>query len=233
MSITIALKQDGEKKEVEIPTEWKDMTLNYWCGMTSIIKSHFDKATLRKNAINEKQEEIDHTKEYLQFAENQLEDFQNIQLNRDLFAYMTGLDKDSMNLIDIESVNKVISVLDSLVEEYKPKGINSFECKGETYFFPSEFLKQNTYGDYIEATQLDMYIETMKHGKFDVLPEQMAILCRKLGEEYDDEKIEEKTKMFRDLKMDIVWEFGFFLTQQNIKLAKLSSTFLEKNHQAK
>lgn len=233
MSITIALKQDGEEKEVVIPTEWKDMTLDYWCGMTSIIKSHFDRATLIKNSNNDKKEYEDHTKHYLDFSDGQLEDFQNIQLNRDLFGYMTGLDKDSMNLIDIESVNKVISVLDGLVEEYKPKGLRSFKCEGETYLFPSEFLKQNTYGDYIEATQLDMYIESMKHGKFDVLPEQMAILCRKLDEEYDDDVIPKKTEMFRNLTMDTVWEFSFFLTQRNIKLAKLSSMYLEKNEQAK
>jgi hypothetical protein len=233
MSIVISLKQGDEQRDVTIPTEWKDMTLEYWCGMTTIIKSHFDRAKLRRNSENEKQEEIDHTVEYLEFVDSQLEDFQNIQMNRDLFGYMTGLDKESMKLIDIESVNKVISVLDGLVEEYKPKGIRSFECEGETYFFPSEFLRQNTYGDYIEATQLEMYIESMKHGKFDVLPEQMAILCRKLEEEYDDDVIPQKTEMFKKLTMDVVWEFGFFLTQQNIKLAKLSNMYSVKKELVK
>jgi hypothetical protein len=233
MSIVISLKQGEEQRDVTIPTEWKDMTLEYWCGMTTIIKSHFDRATLRKNARNENQEKIDHTLEYLEFADNQLDDFQNIQLNRDLFGYMTELDKESMGLIDIESVNEVISVLDCLVEEYQPKGIRSFECEGSTYYFPSEFLKQNTYGDYIESTQLDMYIESMKHGKFDVLPEQMAILCRKIDEEYDDDSIPEKTEMFKKLTMDTVWEFSFFLTQQNIKLAKLSSMYSAKKERVK
>ena len=228
MSITISLKQGEEKRDIVIPTEWKDMTLEYWCGMTTIIKSHFDKAQLRKNSQENNKDE-DHTLKYLEFAEDQLEDFQNLQLNKDLFCFMTNLDKESINLISIDSVTEVISVLDSLVEEYNPKGISSFECEGETYFFPHEFLKRNTYGDYIESTQLDMQIDTMKHGKFDVLPEQMAILCRKIGEEYDDDKIIEKTKMFRNLKMDIVWEFSFFLTQRNINLAKLSSMYLEKN----
>ena len=73
----------------------------------------------------------------------------------------------------------------------------------------------------------------MKHGKFDVLPEQMAILCRKLEEEYDDDVIPQKTEMFKKLTMDVVWEFGFFLTQQNIKLAKLSNMYSVKKELVK
>tara|TARA_R110002124_G_scaffold94849_2_gene239019 strand:- start:216 stop:905 length:690 start_codon:yes stop_codon:yes gene_type:complete len=226
MSITISLKKDNEVKEIKIPTEWKDMTLNYWCGMVSIIKSHFDREKLIKNASAEK---TDHLEDYLNFSENKFKEFQNIQLNRDLFGYMTGLDKDDMKLVSLESVTEVISVLEVLMEEYKPKGMNSFDYEKETYYFPSEFLRQNTYGDYIESTQLDMYIDSMKHGKFDVLPEQMAILCRRLDEEYDDDIIPEKTERFKNLKMDIVWEFSFFLTQQNIKLTRLLNMYSEKN----
>ena len=76
----------------------------------------------------------------------------------------------------------------------------------------------NTFGDYIESTQLDMTIESMKHGVFDVLPEQMAILCRRFGEEYDEDAIDKKTERFKKLTMDVVWEFSFFLSIQNLKL---------------
>mgnify|MGYP003624305796 CR=1 FL=1 len=224
MSITIGLKQDGEEKEVVIPTEWKDMTLKYWCGMINIIKSHFDKAKLISNTNTD---EVNHLEDYLDFSNKKLEEFQSIQLNKDLFGYMTGLDKESMSLVSLDKVNEVVSVLDVLIEEYNPKGIKSFEFENETYYFPADYLKKNTYGDYIEATQLDMYIESMKHGKFDVLPEQMAILCRKIDETYDDDIIPEKTEKFKNLSMDVIWEFGFFLTQQKAKLMKLSSMYSE------
>tara|TARA_R110000822_G_scaffold69179_1_gene168144 strand:+ start:249 stop:944 length:696 start_codon:yes stop_codon:yes gene_type:complete len=228
MSITISLKKGNEIKDIKIPTEWKDMTLSYWCGMVTIIKSHFDRANLIKSSKNENKEE-NHLESYVDFSNNKLEDFQNIQLNKELFGYMTGLDKEDMNNVSLDSVTEVISVLDVLMEDYKPKGLTSFDYDNQTYYFPSEFLKQNTYGDYIESTQLDMYIDSMKHGRFDVLPEQMAILCRRLDEKYDDDIIPEKTENFKNLKMDIVWEFSFFLTQQNTKLAKLLSMYSEKN----
>jgi hypothetical protein len=88
----------------------------------------------------------------------------------------------------------------------------------EKYFFPKESMFDNTFGDYIESTQLDMTIESMKHGAFDVLPEQMAILCRRAGEEYDEDIIDKKTERFKKLTMDIIWEFSFFLSVQNMKL---------------
>ena len=71
----------------------------------------------------------------------------------------------------------------------------------------------------------------MKHGRFDVLPEQMAILCREVGEEYDDDIIPEKTEKFRELTMDIVWEFSFFLTMQSIKLTRTFQTSLMKEEE--
>ena len=117
-------------------------------------------------------------------------------------------------------------------EEYKPVGKRSFDFEGETYYFPSEFFKKETYGDFIESTQLNMYINDMENGRFDVLPEQMAILCRRIDEKYDDDAIAEKADKFRELTMDIIWEFSFFLTQQTVRLSKLSPTYLGKKQQA-
>ena len=230
MSITISLKQAGEERDVVIPTEWTDMTLEYWCGMYMVIKKHQDLADLKND--KKKKDKKDSVDEYWwkQMAEKEdlLEKFDNVRLNKDLFAYMTGLTEESMELTDINSVNSVIGVLDGLVQEYEPKGVDSFKFEEETYYFPKEFLKKNTYGDYIEATQLEMYIEMMKHGRFDVLPEQMAILCRRADEKYDDDKIPEKAEKFKQLTMDIVWEFSFFLSNQNRRLAEISHTFSEK-----
>jgi len=134
-----------------------------------------------------------------------------------------------MKKVDMEQVTNVINALGILTEEYKPTGARSFEFEEEIYYFPSEMLRKNTYGDFIESTQLEMTIDNMKNGRYDVLPEQMAILCRRAGEEYDEDLIEEKTEKFKNLKMDAVMEFAFFLTIQNKKLLKISNLFLEKN----
>tara|TARA_R100001440_G_scaffold57671_2_gene77530 strand:+ start:152 stop:841 length:690 start_codon:yes stop_codon:yes gene_type:complete len=207
--IEIQIKKD----KYEIPTEWKDITLEYWCGLYNIIKKYTETAQ-------------DTEKEEVQ--ESKLDELTVLKMNREIFKYVTGLNDAMLNKLDLESVNTAVGTIGQMMEEYKPKGIDRFEFEGEVYFFPKEFLKRNTFGDYIEATQLDATIQMMKHGKFDVLPEQMAILCRTIDEKYDDDKIPSKTDKFKQLTMDIVWEFSFFLTMQSVKLTRTFQMFLGK-----
>ena len=202
-----------QDKNYEIPTEWKDMTLEYWYGLYAII-----------NKYNKRDEEGN-------IIEAEHSTVEVLKMNKEIFMYLTGIKERQMNNLDLDSVNVAINTFAGTLEEYKPKGIQKFELDGETYYFPKEFLKRNTFGDYIEATHLESTIKIMKHGKFDVLPEQMAILCRAAGEEYDDDIIPEKTEKFKKLTMDIVWEFSFFLTMQSVKLTKTFQMFLGKTEE--
>jgi len=226
MSITISLKSQNVERDVVIPVEWKDITVKYWGELSTIIKTHYEKAS------NLSEQEKNHERN-IDITENvKLNHAQILKMNADIFSYITGLTKEEVGLIDVSKVSEVIGCINTLTEEYKPQGINSFDLDGETYYFPSEFFKKETYGDYIESTQLEMYISDMKNGRYDILPEQMAILCRRIDEEYDDDVIAEKADKFRGLTMDVIWEFSFFLIQQSVKLMKLSPTFLEKKQQA-
>jgi len=197
----------------EIPTEWKDITLRYWCGLYEIINK-YNKKDDEGNVIEEDHSEVE-----------------LLKMNRDIFCYLTGYNSSRMGELDVDSVNNTVNTFASLLDTYEPKGIESFEFEGEKYLFPHEFLKRNTFGDYIESTHLESTIEIMKHGRFDVLPEQMAILCRKVGEEYDEEDIPDKTEKFKELTMDYVWEFSFFLTTQSVKLTRTFQMFLGKTEE--
>ena len=207
--IQIKIQEDS----YDIPTEWKDMTVEYWCGLYSII-NQYNRRDEEGNVIEEEHSQV-----------------QSLRMNRDIFMYLTGLKQVDMEKLDVESVTAAITAFSGALEEYKPQGIDRFEFEGETYFFPKEFLKRNTFGDYIESTHLESTIKIMKHGRFDVLPEQMAILCRKAGEEYDDDVIPSKTDSFKKLTMDIVWEFSFFLTMQSVKLTRTFQMFLGKTEE--
>ena len=202
-----------KEEKYEIPTEWKDITLEYWCGLYNIIKKYTETAEDGENKEN---------------VEPKVDEVKALRMNKELFKYVTGINDNILNQLDLESVNAAVGTIGQMMEEYKPKGIDRFEFDGEVYFFPKEFLKRNTFGDYIESTQLDATIQMMKHGKFDVLPEQMAILCRKIDEEYDDDIISSKSDKFKKLTMDIVWEFSFFLTMQSVKLTRTFQMFLGK-----
>lgn len=232
MSITINIKSQNVDRDVVIPVEWKDITVKYWGELSTIIKKHYTEAT--KDVENKESQKHDLLKKDLLSditKDIKLTDAQTVKMNSDIFSYITGLTKEETSWVDINQVNKVLSLVNTLTEEYKPKGLRSFEFEGSTYYFPSEYFRKSTYGDFIESTQLDMYIKDMENGRFDVLPEQMAILCRRLDEEYDDDVISQKTEKFRGLTMDIIWEFSFFLTLQTEKLVKLTPSFLGKQQQ--
>ena len=226
MSITINIKKfsEAEGLDITIPTEWKDIKLDYWAKLATIISKHQKNTELKKTSHRERYSESEDLEKIIQ----DVEFVDSIGLNRDIFCYLSGLSIDDMKKVDMDQVNKVIETIGMLTEEYKPQGIKSFDCDGETYYFPSESLKNNTYGDFIEATHLDMASENMENGRYDALAEQMAILCRKAGEDFDDDAIPEKTKKFKKLTMDIVYEFAFFLTIQSKKLLKISSMYSEK-----
>ena len=53
----------------------------------------------------------------------------------------------------------------------------------------------------------------LKEGVLSVLPRQVAILCKKEGEEekLDDALIDRRAKQFEKLDMATIWDVGFFL----------------------
>ncbi len=206
----LVIEIDG--KEKEIPSDWKEMTLEYYCGIYEI---------LQKYKRNEEQDKNDEGKDLTKFFFTQ-----EIKMYNDLFCYMTGMSKENVKKVRTEEIEAVISSLDNILEEYKPTGMTFFEFKGETYYFPMDFFREGTFGEYIESTQLEMNTEYLKNGRFDILPEQMAILCKAVDEEVDLDNIDEKAKAFRRLTMDIVWEFAFFLNRQTSSSLNAIQTFL-------
>ena len=121
-----------QDESYDIPTDWKDMTVRYWCGLYAII-NQYNKRDENGEIIEEEHSEV-----------------QLLKMNRDIFMYLTGLNQNEMEKLDVDSVNAAITAFSGTLEEYKPKGIDRFELEEEVYLFPKEFLKRNTFGDYIE-----------------------------------------------------------------------------------
>ena len=110
-----------QENKYEIPTEWKDITLEWWCGLYTIIKKH------TKMEVDEKEKNI---------KEEKLEEIEVLRMNRDIFKYLTGVNDNMLNKLDIDSVNRAVTTVSQLLQEYKPKGIEHFEFEDETYYFP-------------------------------------------------------------------------------------------------
>jgi len=200
------------KKKYSIPNEWSEMILEYYCGRFEILK---------KYQRNEEQNKEDEGKDLLKYFF-----VQETKMYRELFVYMTDIDEQTIDKVPISDIEAVMQCLDTVTQDYKPTGMTYFELDNDIYYFPMDFLRTGTFGEYIEASQLEMNTQYLKNGRFDILPEQMAILCKKVDEEVDLDNIDEKAELFKQLTMDVVWEFSFFLNKRTITSTSLIQTFL-------
>ena len=208
----LVLEINGKKKE--IPCQWNEMTIDFYCGLYQIIN---------KYKVTDEQIEDDKGKTLEKFYFTQ-----ESKRYKEIFSYMTKVPLNDVEKANMEDVMAVINSLDNIMTEYKPTGVDSFMFEGEKYYFPFEFLKTSTFGEYIEANQLELSTQYLKNGRFDILPEQMAILCKTMDEEVDLDNIDEKAKKFKNLTMDIVWEFSFFLNKRTMRSLGVITTFLGK-----
>ena len=206
----LVLEINGKKKE--IPCQWNEMTIDFYCGLYQIIN---------KYKVTDEQIEDDKGKNLEKFYFTQ-----ETKMYKEIFSYMTKVPLNDVEKANMEDVLAVINSLDNIMTEYKPTGVDSFMFEGEKYYFPFEFLKTSTFGEYIEANQLELSTQYLKNGRFDILPEQMAILCKTMDEEVDLDNIDEKAKKFKNLTMDIVWEFSFFLNKRTMRSLGVITTFL-------
>ena len=206
----LVLEINGKKKE--IPCQWNEMTIDFYCGLYQIIN---------KYKVTDEQMEDDKGKNLEKFYFTQ-----ETKMYKEIFSYMTKVPINDVEKANMEDVTAVINSLDNIMTEYKPTGVDSFMFEGEKYYFPFEFLKTSTFGEYIEANQLELSTQYLKNGRFDILPEQMAILCKTMDEEVDLDNIDEKAKKFKNLTMDIVWEFSFFLNKRTMRSLGVITTFL-------
>lgn len=197
--------------ECQIPERWDEITLKEYSKIYSIIKN---------DAFVEPHEDLQPTTDTAKKALDLERDLHNIKTNRKVFSTFTGVDEATINLVDGEQMAQTLSLMTNFlngdVEQMAVEdGVkNSFTYKDKKYFYPIAEMKASTFGDFIETAQLDMLAEKHDSGKFGVIGEQMAILCREQNEVYDEQLVIKKTKMFENLSMNTVWGFVFFLSKQ-------------------
>jgi hypothetical protein len=88
-----------EDKKYDVPTEWKDITLEWWCGLYNILKKYSEQNT-------EEQTE-----------EEKIDEMKTLRMNRDIFKYLTKINDREFQKLEIESVNKAVEVISSMLVE--------------------------------------------------------------------------------------------------------------------
>ena len=210
--------------DCKIPQSWSEMNLGEWNAIYEIMKQNEFVSPYDNDAVL-----TDDEKKLLKTQQ----DLHNIKVNRKVFSKMTGIDEQTIDRVDAKQMSNTLTTMTNFLNsEVERKTIDaehkhSFTLKGKKYYFPIAEMRESTFGDFIEAAQLDLLSEKNKIGRFGVIAEQMAILCREQNEEYDEQKVAKKTRLFKELTMDVVWDFIFFLNQQ-ISIYKTNTQMFSK-----
>ena len=86
MSLTVRIKEidSNEYADVEIPTEWKDMTLEWYVDLLQIIKKHTKAAETKEKYLEEAYIDSEFYEKIIEDAEF----FNETLLNQDIFSFI-------------------------------------------------------------------------------------------------------------------------------------------------
>tara|TARA_R100000734_G_C3307318_1_gene97880 strand:- start:613 stop:1254 length:642 start_codon:yes stop_codon:yes gene_type:complete len=186
-----------EKIKKYVPTDWKDITIREFHNLYQVIYKYED-----DDLDNDEVKKLMFLKEYASFLLKE--------------------ERSYIERMEVEDIEHLVQATNKLMTQYEPQNLENFTYEDVKYYFPRDISKQ-TFGEYIECQALEKSAKVMKNGKFDVIAEQMARLCKtddELGTYLDEEVVQERAEKFKDLTMDIVWEFNFFLLNFQKNLAK-------------
>ena len=155
----------------------------------------------------------------------------------EIFEAFTKVDSKIIEHIKAEDMFTIYNYMMDFLNEPEKKDIKSFRFKNKTYYLPSSKvdyfgneikMAEATFGEVLEAMQVQELDKSFTDNKYKALPYQIAILCRPKGEAYDDQKVAARAKLFQDLNMEIVWKIAFFLMRRKLKSLKATLQYLEK-----
>ena len=203
----LEIKYANKKKEVF--SEWSELTIKEFHGLYQIMHKYEDVDLDGDNT-------------------------QKLLFMRDYVSYLLKEPIEYVDLMNPQDVEQLVAGTQNLLSDFKHKELRRFTFEGETYFFPTNNMRASTFGEYIETSALDQSTKFLENGKFDVVAEQMARICKRADElevYLEEDEVKKRTEKFQNLTMDIVWEFCFFLLKQQSVLGRIFQTSGEEQQE--
>ena len=172
----------------------------------------------------------------------------------DYLSCLCNAPKKILQKLDVQTGLSVIEGVEAMMT-YEPKQRNHITVKGRKYYFPradQEPLKDTTFGEWMDANNLNKNIDEAKGGNYDALLKVMAVYCRPMivkrirrwfRKDIEREEIQPYTGANWDIRYNLfknhctmadVMDFGFFLNAQLITSMRYlaSSAVDEVQHMA-
>ena len=143
----------------------------------------------------------------------------------EIVAKLLNMSVEDAKFIDYQQGKEVINCFNSMLNQDNLDQDYSgwtFIHEDEAYWFPKLELNNMTFGEYAEVKQLEAMLGQEIENRFDFIPEQMSILCRKKDEKKGTYNREERVELFKSINMDVVMRFAFFLSKWNRLLSQSS-----------
>lgn len=214
------------EKEFKIPTKWEEITVSKFAKYQALVKE------IQKDFI-----ETFNLKDETEIGQvTTREIFHQLpSYFIKLISFWSGLSSQEVYQVDHHDILSIHLYMNELLAKNTiEKGMDRFVFGGTEYLFPlsktdiegnTALMAGETFGAMVYAFQQNQNLEDLGKGKFDAVAAQMAILCRPEGEDYDPEKCNARAIEFKELPMDIVWEFVFFSTRQMPKFKELTRIY--------
>jgi hypothetical protein len=189
-------------KAIVLPESWLEVTWERFYGFTKLIDKH------TKKIETYKEENPDDDFEFR-------ETIMQLDYNTEVLSYWTGVSLQDVSHWDLVEANDLMKTLSFVNQKYQPIDISSFKIGEEEFFLPKDLMRKSSFGRYIEAEQLELQSNLIQDGHISYMPRQLAILCKKEGEDerLNDDLIDKRAKMFEKLDMATIWDVAFFLNK--------------------
>ena len=207
--------------EFTVPEEWSEITLEKYAVFIDAVNE------LQKKLKEDDNEDIGFYQIVLEYREH---------FNK-LFQTFTGIEPSIIDRIKADNIYTTYMYIMNFLKEPDYNKIDSFTFKKNKYYLPKSKvdyfgneieMAEASFGEVVEAMQVQEMDKSFQENNFKVLPYQIAMLCRRKGEDYNDQIIKERAEVFKELTMDIVWQVAFFLIKQKQKSLKRLLQSLEE-----
>ena len=237
-----------DKQKYKIAQNWDEVTVEKFAGYYEILKdipeglrihylSLFDKPDKRKEI-----EDVT-AKEAVKFYEATLQYFGNMP--PEVSKHCTRA-----SLVQVFVSYLLQLVLGALVApDIKPTPVTKFTFKGVKYTLGEKYMQGRQYVEFAEVSEAEAEPSTLEafyekqdylgaskailEGKWGHLPFMLAVMCRPQGQDtYDEDAIDKRMHLFKELPMTVAWGVAFFLQQQSAKRFAEIPSFIRKRQAA-
>jgi hypothetical protein len=229
--------------QFEMKSEWGDLLLSDFVALCQ-IKMPEKLVNLYKNA--EDKEKWNGVFDSITFEDNEK---LHPEYYGQVIKLLSNIPQSIIDLIDAEQRTELFNqylfpfafssitdypvvLVDGKSELYQPKEIKHVNFKGAKYYFPESLkirdletpLAKESIISFTEASGVITAWNKLSEGGAEYAALIPAIYLRKKGEKYDEQTVLERSKIFTELTMDVVWSLFFY----TIKLAgqSLNDTLL-------